>query len=78
MPTDITRCNDCACSSMAIKEYGGCPRAFAPTVPADQADGVPEREKRSIPGTGLVIALAVAFGGICLGFTLALAFSGWR
>jgi|GEM_PF-7081256 len=68
------QCSDCDCSSLLIRACGGCPRSFALTEPGDLA---PEREERSVPGTGLVMAICILFGGICLGSALAMAFAGY-
>lgn len=75
MSTLFHPCNDCDCSSQAIRSARGCPRTFAITKPDELA---PPREERNVAGTCLVIAVAVTFGGICLCMTLALAFAGWR
>lgn len=73
MTDNFNRCCECTCTSAQIKAKGGCPRQFPTTEPGDIA---PEREVRSVPGTGLVIAVAIVFGGICLGSALAMAFAG--
>lgn len=76
MTDNFTRCCDCDCSSGQLKTWGGCPRAFPTTEPGDLA---PEREQRPVAGTGLVIALAIVFGGVITGGLLPAAFTGaWR
>jgi len=64
-------CEDCQGQCDVGKR---CPRTAPTTEPGDLA---PDREERSVPGTGLVMAICIVFGGICLGSALALAFAGW-
>jgi hypothetical protein len=69
-------CGNCRCTSADIKAAGGkCPRSV-PTTEPGELDAL--RERRTVRGSGLVMAVLLVVGAISIGCALALAFNGWR
>lgn len=69
-------CGNCRCTRNDIAEAGGrCPRTV-PTTEPGELDAL--RERRTVRGSGLVMAVLLVVGAISIGCALAMAFSGWR